>query len=138
MRPVAFLCLLFGFIGMLLLDGQTFTHAVAGSIFGVVAVVCGMVSARRDPPHRWEGWIMAGFGVCLSVWCIIQFPSAFATQKRFNDRKEQRLHQKQEPANKPLEPTAAGSSVIGSRSARSRPWSFLGGCGSAIRCCKAQ
>jgi len=100
MRPIALLCLLFGFIGMLLLDGQTFTHAVMGLVFGAVAVACGMVSARRDPPHRWEGWIMAGLGVCLGVWCIVQLPSAYVFQKRFNDRKEQR-HLKEEPANKP-------------------------------------
>ena len=100
MRPIALLCLLFGVIGMLLLDGQTFTHAVTGIVFGVVAVACGLFSARRDPPHRWEGRTMAGLGACLAIWCIVQLPSAYAFQKKFNDRKEQR-RQKQEPANKP-------------------------------------
>src|SRR4051812_17604734 len=96
MRPIALLCLLFGFIGLGLLDGQTFTHAVMGVVFGAAAVACGMASARRDPPHRWEGWIMAGLRVCLGIWCIIQLPSAYVFQKRFNDRREQN-----QPANKP-------------------------------------
>lgn len=99
MRPIALLCLLFGFLGLGLLDGQTFTHAVTGIVFGSVAVACGMISARRDPPHRWAGWIMAGLGAFLGIWCLIQIPSAHAFQKKFNDRKEQRQHQKEVPAN---------------------------------------
>jgi len=99
MRPTALLCLLFGFIGLGLLDGQTFTHALMGLVFGAVALVCGMISARRDPPHRWEGWIMAGLGVCIGIWCIIQLPSAYVFQRQFNNRKEHR--RREEPANKP-------------------------------------
>jgi hypothetical protein len=101
MRPVALLCLLFGFVGLGFLDGQTFTHAVIGIAFGVTAAACGLVSARRDPPRRWEGWVLAGLGVCLGVCCILQLPSAYVFQKRFNDRKEQRIQRKVEPANKP-------------------------------------
>jgi len=93
-------------MGLGFLDGQTFTHAVMGLVFGAVAVACGMVSARRDPPHRWEGWIMAVLGACLGVWCIIRLPSAYVSQKQFNDRREQRRHEKQEPANKPAAPNA--------------------------------
>ncbi len=100
MRPIALLCLLFGFMGLRLLDGQTFTHAVTGLAFGAVAVACGLVSARRDPPHRWEGWIMAGLGVCLGVWCIIQLPSAYVFQKQFNERNKQRRQQNEKSANK--------------------------------------
>lgn len=47
-------------------------------------------------------------------------------------------YQQQHPAGPPrpnltLEPTAAGPSVIGSRSAGSALWSFIGGCGSPFR-----
>src|SRR5436190_17553015 len=101
MRVVALLCLLFGFLGLGLLDGQTFTHAVMGVVFGAAAVGCGMASARRDPPHRWEGWIMAGLGVVLLFWCVVLLPSGYHFQMKFNARREQRQHQEKTPANKP-------------------------------------
>jgi hypothetical protein len=59
MRVIALLSLLFGFTGLMLLDGQTFTHVVMGLILGVVAFACGFGSARRDqasPTCRWEGF----------------------------------------------------------------------------------
>ena len=101
MRVVALLCLLFGFLGLGFLDGQTFTHAAMGLVFGAAAVACGLASARRDPPHRWEGWIMAALGVVLGLWCIVLLPSAYRFQQKFNGRREQRQHQEATPANKP-------------------------------------
>jgi hypothetical protein len=108
MRVIALLSLLFGFIGLGLLDGQTFTHAVMGIVFGAAAVTCGMASARRDPAHRWEGWIMAALGAGLGLWCIVLLPSGYRFQKQFNDRREQGRHQDGTPANKP----AAGKAGI--------------------------
>ena len=101
MRVVALLCLLFGFLGLGILDGQTFTHAAMGLVFGAAAVACGTASARRDPPHCWEGWIMTALGVVLGLWCIVLLPSAYRFQKEFNGRREQRQHQEATPANKP-------------------------------------
>jgi uncharacterized membrane protein len=98
MRIVALLCLLLGFMGLGLLDGQTFTHAVMGLVFGAASVASGMASARRDPPHRWKGWIMAGLGVVLGLWCAVQLPSGYRFQKEFNGRREQR-RQEMTPAN---------------------------------------
>jgi len=118
MRVVALLCLLFGFMGLGLMDGQTFTHAVMGLVFGAVAVACGMASARRDPPHRWEGWIMAALGVVLGLWCIVLLPSAYRFQKEFNGRREQRRHEEATPANKP----AAGNAGIAPRLTIGRHW----------------
>jgi hypothetical protein len=48
MRVIALLSLMFGFMGLMILDGQPFSHAVMGVIFGVAAVGCGLGSARRD------------------------------------------------------------------------------------------
>lgn len=99
MRVVALLCLLFGFVGLSLLDGQTLTHAATGIFFGAAAFACGMASARLDPRHRWEGWIMAALGVVLGLWCIVLLPSAYRFQKEFNGRTNQR--QQAKPANQP-------------------------------------
>src|SRR6267378_7396148 len=102
MRVMALFCILFGFIAQGLLDGQTFTHAVLGIVFGGVAIACGLVSARKDPPHRWEGRIMAVLGLGLGVWCIIMIPSAYRFQEQFNGRREQRrkMEEQNKPANK--------------------------------------
>jgi hypothetical protein len=69
MRVIALLALVFGFMMQLILDGQTFTHAVFGIVCGVAAFVCGLGAARKDPPNRWIGRIMAGFDFALGVWC---------------------------------------------------------------------
>jgi hypothetical protein len=90
MRVVALLSLLFGFMGLMILDGQPFSHAVMGIIFGVAAVGCGFGSARRDranPTCRWEGGIMGLLGLLLIVICALQLPSSYRTQKRFNQMK---------------------------------------------------
>jgi len=84
MRVAALLCLILGFVIQGLLDGQTFTHAVLGIVFGAVAVACGLASARNDPPHRLEGYIMAFMGLALGIWCIIMLPSAYRFQEHFN------------------------------------------------------
>jgi peptidoglycan/LPS O-acetylase OafA/YrhL len=89
MRVIALLCLLFGFVIQPLLDGQVFTHAVLGIVCGCVALACGLASAREDPPHRWEGRIMAILGVALGVWCLISLPGTYERQKRFNERSRQ-------------------------------------------------
>ena len=89
MRVIALLPLLFGFMGMALLDGQTFTHAVMGIIFGIMAIAGGLGSAHKDyanKERRWLGRIMAGLGLVLALFCAIQLPSAYRTQTRFNER----------------------------------------------------
>src|ERR1044071_2388981 len=88
MRVIALLALVFGFVAQLILDGQTFTHAVFGCACGVVAVACGLRSTHKDPRHRWEGWILAGFGFALGLWCTVILPSARHFQDEFNGRKE--------------------------------------------------
>lgn len=103
MRVIALLCLVFGFVMQVLLDGQTFTYAVLGVILGAIAVACGLASVRKDPPHRFVGRFMAVLGFGLAVWCIIVLPSAYRFQQQFNHRREQRQLEKDEaaPANKP-------------------------------------
>ena len=88
MRDIALLALLFGFIAQFILDGQTFSHAVFGVVCGVAALVCGLAAARRDPPNKWIGRTMAGFGFALGVWCIVMLPSAYRFQDKFNHRRE--------------------------------------------------
>ncbi len=100
MRVIALLALLFGFVQQLLLDGQVFTHAVYGIVCGVVAVACGLVSARKDRPHRWEGQIMAGLGFALGVWCIVKLPSSYNQERRFNDRSRKYREQRMDRHNK--------------------------------------
>ena len=90
MRVIALLALLFGFLAQMLLDGQVFTHAVFGVFCAVVAVGCGLTSAREGRPNRWEGWIMAGLGFVLGIWCLVMLPSSYSQQKNFNSRSEQR------------------------------------------------
>ncbi len=86
MRVIALLALIFGFTMQMLLDGQVFTHAVFGIACGVAAVVCGLAASRKDRRYRWEGWIMAGLGFALGVWCMVMLPSSYQRQERFNDR----------------------------------------------------
>jgi hypothetical protein len=48
----------FDFMTQMLLDGQTFFHAVFGIICGIAAVIGGLVSARKDfaDEGRRSGW----------------------------------------------------------------------------------
>jgi predicted phage tail protein len=118
MRVIALLSLLFGFMGEMLLDGQTFTHAVFGIIFGAAAITCGLSSAHRDRANAtclWEGRIMAALGLALAVFCVIQLPSAYRFQTKFNDRSKsyQRLHETAPtPNHQGIEKTRAQRSVI--------------------------
>ena len=89
MRVIALLSLLFGFVGLMFLDGQTFTHAAEGLACGAAAAVCGLVSARRDhsdATRRWEGRIMAVLGLVLALFCAVQLPSAYQFQAKFNEQ----------------------------------------------------
>jgi hypothetical protein len=115
MRVIALLSLLFGFIGLMLLDGQTFTHAAEGLVCGVAAVVCGLVSARRDHSNatcRWEGRIMASLGLVLALFCVVQLPSAYQFQTKFNERskKAREMMEAKPTPNTALEPTATAPS----------------------------
>jgi hypothetical protein len=89
MRVIAFLSLFFGFTGLMLLDGQTFTHAVTGIICGTVAIGAGLACARKDHANggrRWGGLGMAALGLVLAVYCVVQLPSAYGFQEKFNTR----------------------------------------------------
>jgi len=89
MRVIALLALLFGFMGLLLLDGQVFTHAVFGIICGIAAVGSGLASARKDYSNegrRWLGRILAILGAMLALFCVTRLPSAYRFQIRFNER----------------------------------------------------
>jgi hypothetical protein len=110
MRVIALLSLLFGVLGLMLLDGQTFTHAVFGIIFGIAAIICGIGSARKDRASsvcRCEGRIMAGLGLALIVFCVIQLPSAYKQQTGFNERgrKIHDMNMKMAMTNNAPEPT---------------------------------
>jgi hypothetical protein len=98
MRVVALFALLFGFVPQLFLDGQPFSHAVLGIVCGIAAMICGWSSARKDPPHQWEGRMMAGLGLLLAIRSALAIPSAYRIQKKFNDRKEgEAQHQSRSP-----------------------------------------
>jgi hypothetical protein len=89
MRVIALLSLIFGFMGLMILDGQPFSHAVMGVILGIAAVGCGFGSARRDyvdSTCRWEGRIMGVLGLILIAVCALQLPSSYRFQTRFNQR----------------------------------------------------
>jgi len=90
MRVIAFLSLVFGFMGLGYLDGLPFLHAVMGLIFGVAACGCGFGSARRDHANaqcRWEGRIMGVLGLVLFAVCAVQLPSSFRIQQGKADRR---------------------------------------------------
>ena len=97
MRAIALLGLVFGIAGLGLLDGQVFTHAVMGIIFGVVAVLCGWRAAVLDAPHRWEGRIMAGLGLILAIFCMIGLPSKYRFEQKFNARTQSIQNEKSKP-----------------------------------------
>ena len=93
-RVIALLSLLFGFMGIMLLDGQMFTHSVMGVLFGVAAIWGGLSSAQKDHANegrRWLGRIMAILGLVLIVFCVVQLPSAYQAQKKFNARSQRQL-----------------------------------------------
>ena len=81
MNALALLALMFGFGGMMLLDGQVFTHAMVGIVCGLVAAACGVVLARRGREPRWIGWSFAVLGLALTIWCAIESPSAYRYQQ---------------------------------------------------------
>jgi hypothetical protein len=92
MRVIALLALFFGTMAQLLLDGQTFTHAVLGIACGIAAVLGGLGSAHKDYANegrRWLGRIMAGLGLLLAIFCVVQLPSAYKFQAKFNERSRQ-------------------------------------------------
>ena len=116
MRPVALLSLLFGFMGLMLLDGQTFSHAVIGLVCGGAAIACGLASTRRDywdATCQWEGRIMAALGLLLVIICVVQLPSAYRFQTKFNERskKAREMREAKPTPNNTLGPTATASSV---------------------------
>jgi hypothetical protein len=87
---------------LLLLDGQTFTHAVMGIIFGAAAFGCGLASARKDFSNvagRWEGRIMAGLGLALIIVCVVYIPMAYHTQAKFNERSKDQKNRQPKSAN---------------------------------------
>jgi hypothetical protein len=57
MRAIALLAVIFEFMAQMILDGQTFTHAIFGIVCGVAAVLCGVILRRRDRRYRSESWI---------------------------------------------------------------------------------
>jgi hypothetical protein len=85
-RVIALLSLMFGVMGLMLLDGQVFTHAMVGIFCGIVAAVCGVVLTRRGGKPRWTGWIFAILGLTLAIWCGIESPSAYRFQDNFNKK----------------------------------------------------
>jgi len=90
MRVVALLSLMFGFIGLMLLDGQVFAHAVMGIVFGLLAVGCGLLSAWRDRVDkvcRRVGGTLAAFGVLLLALSLTELPGAYERQAKFNERR---------------------------------------------------
>jgi hypothetical protein len=103
MRIAALLSLVFGLLGLMLLDGQVFTHAVMGIICGGVAIGGGLASARKDrssPKDRWVGRTLAGLGLLLTLFSVAQLPRAYEFQTKFNERSTgQRDRQKNSSGN---------------------------------------
>ncbi len=89
MRVAALLSLVFGLLGLMLLDGQVFTHAVMGLFCGGVAIGCGLASARKNrsgTKGRWVGRTLAGLGLLLALFSAGQLPGAYEFQIKFNER----------------------------------------------------
>jgi hypothetical protein len=92
MRVIALLSLFFGFTGLMILDGQTFSHSILGIICGIVAIGSGLACARKDYANggrRWGGRGVAILGLSLAVYCAIQLPSAYRFQEKFNARSKE-------------------------------------------------
>jgi hypothetical protein len=83
---VGWILVVVGALGLLLLDGQTFTHAVFGLICGAIAVVIGLSGDRPGEASTGRGRLrgvgLAG-GLLLAV-CLALLPSAYRQQQRFN------------------------------------------------------
>jgi hypothetical protein len=109
MRIIALFSLLFGFMAQLIVAGQPYFSAVFGIVCCVIAIGCGVGAARLDPPHRWEGRILAGLGLALGVWCIVLLPSAYRYEEKIKARRKQRqkMEEQSGPTNKALQATAA-------------------------------
>ena len=123
MRVVAVLALIFGGMAQMLLDGQTFTHAVFGIICGVAAVFAGLGSARKDyaiEGRRWLGRIMAGLGLVLAIFCAVRLPSAFRYQAKFNEqvKKARETRENKTAPDKALEPSSNAISNVAADSVR--------------------
>jgi hypothetical protein len=89
MRVAALISLVLGLLGLMLLDGQVFTHAVMGIVCGGIAIGCGLASARKDRSStegRWVGRALAGFGLLLALFSAAQLPGAYTFQTKFNER----------------------------------------------------
>jgi hypothetical protein len=96
MRVIALVSLVFGFMGLLLLDGQTFSHAVMGVFCGAAAVGCGFGSARKDFSNvirRREGRVLGALGLVLVIICVVQLPSAYRFETKFNEISERSRRQ---------------------------------------------
>lgn len=102
MRIVALLSLFFGLLGLMLLDGQVFTHAVQGIICGTIAIGCGEASARKarsSAMRRWIGHSLAALGLLLLAFSVTQLPGAYQFQTKFNERSRGQMPQKPKLAN---------------------------------------
>lgn len=93
MRPVALLCVLFGGLGQMVLDGQVFTHAVLAIVFGLLATICGLLSAGREPQHRHVGWGLGFLGAVVTLWGVWTIPGSYERQQRFNGRQKRSREQ---------------------------------------------
>lgn len=93
MRPVALLCVLLGGLGQLLLDGQVFTHAVQAMVLGLLATICGLLSAGREPQHRHVGWVLGFLGAVVTLWGVWTIPGSFERQQRFDGRQKRSREQ---------------------------------------------
>jgi hypothetical protein len=83
---VGWVLVVMGALGLLLLDGQTFTHAVFGLFCGAVAVMIGLAGGRPGVAPATRGWLrgvaLAG-GLLLAV-CLALLRSAYRQQQKFN------------------------------------------------------
>lgn len=67
-----------------MLDGQVFTHAVQAMVLGLLATICGFLSAGRDPQHRQVGWVLGFPGAVVALWGVWRIPGSYERQQRFN------------------------------------------------------
>ena len=84
---IVLICLCVGVLPLLLLDGQTFTNALAALFFYLVAIVLCARFARdqRTPQGQKRAWRLATTLVALlALWILLTLPSAYRFQKRFN------------------------------------------------------
>jgi hypothetical protein len=87
MHAVAVLTLLFGFLGLMSLDGQVYTHAGMGVAFGGITLICAIGSLqkyRSQPSQRLVSVTLAVAGVILMFLSALQLPGAAHYQNEFN------------------------------------------------------